>query len=422
VKRLIGLLLLPLGLAACGEETPTGVGAGLLPGDAIRTFEVVLQPQQYLVWDTTFGQYTAPQDADFLVVARDFEGALNSHGLIRFHVPQVLLLTDAGGVLRQDSAPQYIGGTLRIVVDSALSTAEPVRLALHRTTQAWHPSATWQYAVDTLGTRVAWAQPGAVGGARVDTATWTAAGSDTLVFDLDEATARAWADTLNAARGGLLVLETPGGRVITGTPSLEMQARSNFRPDTTYVVQAGLAGKTFIFAPELPAIAADLRVGGTPAWRSILRFQERLDTITVPCPGVPGCRIRLADATINHAALQLQPRQPPPGMRPETDLNVGVYVVLPAAQIPLQRSPLGDVISGTPVPADRFAAPATPLVEVGVTEFLQAVSTPPVEGVTFVPRYLGLVQLQQRTFGFGSFEPMPSLRLVLSIARELQLP
>jgi hypothetical protein len=32
------------------------------------------------------------------------------------------------------------------------------------------------------------------------------------------------------------------------------------------------------------------------------------------------------------------------------------------------------------------------------------------------------VQYQQRTFGFGSFAPMPRMRLIVSIARELQLP
>jgi hypothetical protein len=421
MRRRLGLLLSLLAAAACGEETPTGVGAGLLPVDAIRTFEVVLQPQQFLAWDTAFGQYTDPQDVDFLVMAHQFEGALESNGLFRFHFPRVLLVTDAQGLIRQDSAPEYVGGRLRVVVDSARTTGDPVRLALYRTAQEWHPSASWTWAVDTLGTRVAWTRPGGTRGERVDTATWTA-GSDTLFFDLDAATAAAWGDTTNVTRGGLLVLETADGRVISGLPTLEVEARSSIRPDTTFIVDATLAGKTFVFSPELPAVAADLRVGGTPAWRSILRFRERLDTITVACPGVPGCRIRLSDATINHAALQLQPRQPPPGMRPETDLNVGVYVVLPAERVPLQRSPLADAISATVVPRSRFAAPGAPLVEVGVTEFIQAVSAPPRDETTFVPQYLGLVQLQQRTFGFGSFEPMPTLRLVLSIARELQLP
>jgi hypothetical protein len=413
------LLLLPL-LAACGDETPTGVGAGLLPQDAIRTFEIMLEPAQFLVWDTAFGFYTDPQDAEFMVIARDFEGGLDANSLARFHMPRAIFVTDTLGIARQDSAPMWVGGTLRVLVDSVRSTEEPVQLALYRTAQEWHPSATWTHRVDTLGVRVAWTQPGGTRGALVDTATYVA-GSDTLVFRLDAATATEWADTLNAGRGALFVMETPGGRVFTGMPWLEVEARSSMNPDTTYIADAGLAGTTFMFTPEPPA-SAELRVGGTPGWRSIFRFQERLDTLSVPCPGVPNCRIRLGDATINHAVLQLQPLPSPFGMRPEAALNVGAYLFLPSDQVPLARSPLGDVISATPVEVTSFMAPGAPVVEVGITEFVQANALPPGDQGFFVPRYLALVQYQQRTFGFGSFAPMPRMRLIVSIARELQLP
>jgi hypothetical protein len=413
------MLLLPL-LAACGEETPTGVGSGLLPSEAIRTFEVLLEPERFLVYDTTFGQYTEPQDAEFLVVARDFDDALQARGLARFHIPQVVVVTDTLGAVRQDSAPAYVGGTLRMVLDSVRSTEQTVELGLYRAAQAWHPSATWTHSVDTLGTRIAWTQPGGTRSARVDVATYEA-GSDTLVFRLDAATATEWADTLAAGRGALFVMETSGGRVFTGLPWLEVEVRSRMNPDTTYMVDAVLAGKTFIFSPAQPAAAQDLRVGGTPGWRSIFRFQERLDTLSVACPGVPNCRIRLGDATINHASLQLQPLQTPFGMGPEEALNVGAYLVLPSAQVPLARSPLGDAVSAVPVPRTSFTAPGSPIVEVGITEFMQANALPPTDD-TFIPRHLALVQFQQRTFGFGSFAPMPRMRLILSIARELHLP
>jgi hypothetical protein len=420
VKRLWLLLLLPW-LAACGDETPTSVGAGLLPSGAIRTFEVILEPAQFLVWDTTFGQYTEPQDAEFLTVARDFENALQAHGLARFHLPRAVVVTDTLGVARQDSAPQYVGGTLRMLVDSVRSTEQPVQLALYRTAQDWHPSATWTYSVDTLGTRTAWTQPGGTRSALVDRATYEV-GSDTLVFSLDAATATEWADTLYAGRGALIVMETSGGRLFTGLPWLEVEVRSSMNPDTTYIVPAVLAGKTFVFSPEQPATAQDLRVGGTPGWRSFFQFRERLDTLSVACPGVPNCRIRLGDATINHAALQLQPLQTPFGMGPEEALNVGAYLVLPAAQVPLARSPLGDALSAMPVPSTSFMAPGSPIVEIGITEFVQANALPPADDGAFIPRHLALVQFQQRTFGFGSFASMPRLRLILSIARELQLP
>jgi hypothetical protein len=422
VRRAWLAVLLPLVAAACGEEAPTGVGAGLLPVEAIRTFEIILEPQQYLVWDTTFGQYTATQDAEYHVIANAFEGVLHARGLSRFEGPRTITVTDTLGVVRQDTTPQWVGGRLRVVVDSARSEGGPVQLALYRTGQAWDPSATWTLAVDTLGERVPWTQPGGTVGALVDTATWVP-GRDSLVFRLDAATAANWAAEPNPAQGAVLAMQTPGGRVITTMPQLELDARSRFRPDTVYTVQPFMTRRTYIYTPEPPPPqGGELRVGGTPAWRTMLRMQERLDTITVPYPGVPGRRIPLSGVIVNQASLVMQPIQPPPGMRPETDVSVAVNLLLTSPVIPLPRTPLGAVVSFMTVPPTRFLAPGAPAVEVSITDFMQAASrTPPEEGA-FTPRHLALVPFQQRTFGFASFAPMPRLRLILSVTRELQLP
>lgn len=420
MRRWLTVLGFPLLAAACDQEAPTGVGGGLLPPDGIRTFEVIIEPHRYLVWDTAFGLYSDAASADFLMVAQQFEGSLNGHTLARFNVPTTVTVVDPQGTIRADTLPEYVGGELRLFVDTLQSTTQTVRLALYRSAEAWHPSATWTSRLDTLGTTLPWAQPGGTRGALVDTASYVA-GQDTVIFRVDPTTLVEWADTANAERGAIIVMETAGGRIRMFMPDLRVDMTSEIQPDTVVNAQAFLTAATFIFDPQPDEIAPAPRVGGTPAWRTMLRLQERLDTLTVPCPDVPDCRLRLDEVTINFAGIQLQPVPPPAGARPEGPLNIGAFLLLPSELAPLQRWPLGDFISSTTVPAERFTAPGAPLVPIPITEYLRLI-TRPADLAQVPPLHLTLTTFDQRTFGFGSFAALPSLRLVLSIAKELQLP
>jgi hypothetical protein len=432
LKRWWALLALPV-MAACGEEGPTEVGAGLLPPDAVRTFEVILEAHQYMVYDTAFGLYSDPADAAFMVVANQFDGALDAHGLARWAMPQWITVTDTLGAVQVDSMPRFVRGEVRVVVDTLRSGSPPVRLALYRTAEPWDSRATWTYRTDVAGTRTRWNVPGGRGGVLIDTATWVArtdtVARDTLRFRVDSATMALWADTANAARGALFVAETGGARVRLGLPMLTVQARSRFRPDTLIEAFTGLQRKTYVFAPEQPESASQPRVGGTPAWRTIVQLRERLDTLTFACPGVPNCRARLGDVTINYAALQLQPVPSPAGFRPEADLSIGAYTLLPTALVPLQRSPMVEFMGSVTVPASRFLAPDTPgterpVTELPVTELLRRTTMRPgeVPAGAMVPTHFALTQPLDPLFGFGAFESMPRLRLVVTIVQELQLP
>jgi hypothetical protein len=125
--------------------------------------------------------------------------------------------------------------------------------------------------------------------------------------------------------------------------------------------------------------------------------------------------------TINYAAIELQPVQPPAGSTPEGPLNVGAFLLLPSELAPIQRWPVGDFISVTTVPQTRFEAPGAPLVPIPVTAYLRLLTRP--SDPDQVPsRHLTFTVFDQHSFGFGSFAALPSLRLVLSIAKELQLP
>lgn len=411
-----------LAMAACDQEAPTEIGAGLLPPGAVRTFEVTLPPERYLVRDTAFGLYTDPRDVPFVVVARDFDGALTSHALVRFSLPENLTVTDTAGSIRIDTVPNWFAGTIRMAVDSAFIPTQALQFAVYRTTEAWHESATWSLRGDTAGVQTPWSVPGGAPGALVARGT-LAAGGDTLQIPVDSATIAAWGEIADGTRGALIVLETPNARIRTGLPTLHLEARPSLRPDTVYTAIAPAPQHTYIFTPELARSASDPRVGGTPGWRTIYQLRERLDTISFACPGVPNCRVRLGQAHINSASLVLQPVPTPLGFRPELNVTVAAYLLLPSPQVPLPRSPIGDFVGFASVPAASFVAPAGPAVEIAMTDLIRLASLEPeVRGEQYLPTHFALLQSEPRTFGFGAFESMPPLRLVLSIARELQLP
>lgn len=410
--------------AGCGVEEPTGVGGGLLPTDMIRTFEVVLEPARYLVFDTAFGLYSAPAGADFMIAATGYQqGALDSRMLARFTLPTTVSLP-VQGVVRVDSMPTFFAGDVVLVVDTTgASTAPPARLALFRNTEDWDEgSATWTLRVDTPGARLPWSQPGGSPGVLIDTASFTAA-SDSVRIPVDSATLAIWRNATDPQRGAVIVVQTLETRLRTSVPELHLRGRASIRPDTVVTASVAASQRTFIFQPEQPDSVTVPRVGGTPAWRTFVRLRDRLDTVTVACPGEPNCRVRLSAAQINRAALQLQPVASPAGFDPEMDIQVTAHFALPTANVPLHRSPLTQLLSlSDTIPRSSFLAAGAPVIELAVTDLILTVVREPSDTTEFRPAYFALLPEGPRTFGFGTFAELPPLRLVISIAKELQLP
>lgn len=421
MKRWWLAVWVPFLVVACGDESPTGVGAGLLPPDVIQTVEIVLGPEQYLVFDTAFGLYSDPRDMDFLVVANQLDGGMSANSLVRFNIPTALSVIDTLGVGRLDSVPTWIGGTLRMQFDTAFATGYPIRLAVYRTAEDWDGSATWQLRRDTGSVQQPWATPGGTRGPLVATTTIMAV-RDTVEIPVDSATLALWADTANAARGAVVVMESQDGRIRTTLPVLELRGRSSYRPDTVYTATASAPTHTFVYTPAQPEVGSQPRVGGTPAWRTVMRLRERLDTLSFACPGVPNCRYRLSEANLSYAGLRLQPTPAPPGFHPEGPLTIVAYLLLPSPQLPLQRSPLSEVIGVSTVQGSSFRSPDAPVIEVPLTELIRIVTLPPADRPTDFPGTHFALVPGDRTFGFGTFAALPSLRLVVSVTRELQLP
>lgn len=418
--RLAALLALPL-LAGCGEESPTEAGGPLLPGE-VRSFEVILDASRYLVSDTAFGGFADAFDVTYFIVANEFDDALNAHMLTQFEMPVAIAVRDAAGAVRQDSAPSYFSGEILFRVDSIRSSSKgPLEFELLRLAEPWDaPTATWSLRIDTPGVTLPWSVPGGTTSARIDTSTWSSS-SDTLRFAVDSATLAAWTDTLDLSRGSLLRLVDPGERVRITEVFMRANAHSTIDPDTVVTVTIRPPATTFVFDPPIAETSAAPKLGGITAWRTFLTLKSRLDTLAVPCPNQPGCTIQLRDVTINHAALLLEPEMPPAGFAPEDSIQPIARILLQSDDVPLIRSLLGGVAGGvgTPIAPARFVG--TEPIELPLTDYFTQIAADTVSAASVPPAIALLPGVQSGTFGFATFRPGPRLRLVLSVASELQL-
>ena len=438
VRRLLGPALasaVVLGVACDGED-PTGVGGPLFPDGVARTIEVVLEADRFLLSDTTLPGFMRPGDAGFLMVAHQFGGALEANALIRFRErPRTITVRTTAGNTVTDTLPIFFGGSVIIKLDTARSTwSEPVEFQLYRIEEPWDPeTATWTHRVDSTDARLPWTQPGGTRSALVGSALF-GGGTDSVVIPVDSQTIEIWADTANQARGALLRIATPGAQFIVDKfeSYLVAQARSSIREDTVVATPLGSVGGIFVFDPPVPA-PADLQVGGVPNWRSYLWLQPRLDTVSVPCPaGPPGCFMPLSEASINLAALVLQPLPVPAGFLPEDSLAVEAWAAFPSEYVPLARVPLSaDAIGVAPnlVDASRFAGDGAEPVELPITGFVAMLAARRTASGGDPPTSLLalLAGPEAGTFGYGRFGSIragaaaPRLRLILTEAREVKV-
>lgn len=427
------VLVLAAAAAACDKEEPTGVGGPLLPGQAVRTLDVVLEPGTYLVGDTAFSGFNQAFGAPFQLVAGQFGGALEAHAMARFDIPRRISTLDTLGVTREDSMPTYLGGRIVMLVDTA-HTEGPLPFTVQgtRITEDWDPaSARWELRVDSGAIQLPWSTPGAGGGPVFGTAQWPQALDendlpvDSLVLPVDSATVAAWADTLaQGARGARVVTTTAGVRMRITDLLLRLDARPSIKPDTVVTVTVRPAQPTFIFTPELGRSGETPLVGGRPSWRTYFEFQPGLGDLEIPCPQVsPDCRIRLSEANITYAALLFEPVPSPAGYVPMDSLRLTAHELLVTPLTPLERSPLGSQVGISPdvLGPPRFLPPSGgEPIEVPVTRFLQRLVTDTSQDGLL--RWVAVVPVTEGVdFGLAAFQPAPRMRLVLTIANELQL-
>lgn len=413
-------------LAACGDEDPTGVGSGLL-GPGVRTFEVIYDAAEFLERDTTFAALGGLDDAGFRMAAHGFDGQLDARTLVSLVRPEVVTYTPPDGSSVTDSVGAAIGGTLVVVVDTVASSPGPIDLELVQLTESWdRATATWEMRFDTAGLAEPWQTPGGGGGAIVGGATWTS--GDTLEIVLDSAAVAVWEDSTAAAIGGLIRSTTAGSRLFIQAMTFRFDVVP-VEADTVLEV-GGVAESKIILTPAaLDPPSGVLRVGGTPSWRSMLRFLP-LSDLRVPCgPDQPAeCTLPLQDVTINLASLIFDPL-PGGGHRVERPMRVEARAVLQGPGTPLIRSPLTQPV-GPPTDSlgiDLFEGvdPDAPVVRVPITSYLQFHTSPDDDPPP--PLWLALTavfelsQFGHATLaGVGSDRP-PRLRLLVSVPDEVLL-
>jgi len=411
-------LLLAVPLAGCVDEEPTDVGDALLSGQDIVTFEVVLPAAEFLVYDSAFSGYITPIESAFDVVAHSFENTLDANTLLRFSLaPPTITVRTTGTTLVTDSHPSFVSGRLVLKLDTLTTTARPIGMSLFQTAEEWDASATWTQRVDTGSVDLFWTTPGGTRGPQVDTATW--ADTDSLVFDVDSATLAVWNDSTNKARGAILVSQTAGSRARVLSATVQVNAKSTLRPDTTVLVPLVPTIRTFVYNPVLATPHPDIRAGGIASWRSILQLRSDLRLKSFTCPSVPsGCVVFLDSVHVNTAELLLPAAATPLGFLPEDSLLVEVRPLQTSSLVPIERSPLGTFagnLRSSLLAPGMFRNPAaTDMARINITPFLVHLLDESVPVQNRLSRYLALMQLPEgATFGFASFGP-PSLRLVLT--------
>lgn len=424
--------------AACGTESPTAVGASLLPSGAVHTFELVLDAPDFLVSDTAASGFVFPVNAPFEIVANNFGNTVSAHAIGRFvSLSPTISVTDTTLKTTVTDTARYFGGQVVLYVDTTADNgSSTVNLQLFRTAQSWDPlTASWTMAVDSGSTHVPWTQVGGTVGPAVSTATW-APGQDSIIFSVDSATVAAWADTTDVRRGALIQMVTPGARLRAFGMAYFVKAHGQkIRPDTTVTVVPGLLGSTFVYTPAPTRAPGTLLVGGVPAWRSFLTISTQLATHRFNCPASLGsCTFTLRDVTVNYAALLLQPL-PTGAFAPEDSVRPSTFVLGSLSSLPLVRTPLG-VHVGTVSPAfasSVFAGGGGGRLAVPITGYIAtiagdtAANTVGTAGLS--SNILAMEQNPEPSlFGVAAFAgraggaAAPKLRLILTLGSEVQLP
>jgi hypothetical protein len=224
---------------------------------------------------------------------------------------------------------------------------------------------------------------------------------------------------------GLLLSMTGGqGRLRISNMALQVDFRPSTRPDTVIRVLVPVTRRTSVYTPRLAERAATTRVGGVEGWRTFLRMAPTLEDLVVPCgpSGDPGsCTVRLGDAVLNRAELLLDPMPPPAGYAPTESVPMTATSVLRPAFVPLERSPLAQVVGvADPIPASAFGADSDTTVVVDITGFLRPLLGSDAQAAA--SDWLALFSPPEGgRFGIGAFSGAPRLRLVLTVATEVQL-
>lgn len=425
-----------LALSGCGDELPTATEESLLPVE-VRSVELLLPFDAFVRDHRVVGGFGSPADVGSGLLADAFGDRLDARTLARFGSPPgaVTVVDPDTRETAVDSSLTYVGGRLVVRFDTAASTIpdEGVAVSAGLPPRVWDEgTATWTLAADTLTGTEAWPEPGGGPVAAAGSAPFLPAEADTVGIALDSATVAPLVDTARAGPGpGLrIAVEGSGSRLRIATLILRVEIRPAIDPDTTVVRSVGVTDLTFIYAPRPGAPTSSLRVGGVPAWRTLLELGLPGEV----APGDPyapeGLReaLEITAERVTFAELLLETARVPPEYEALDSLRLSARPVLAPERLP--KSPLGGPVDVAPAPVApaAFRAEEPTTVRLPMTRFVRQL----VEGETSAgdpaPETLFLVdRLEPSGTGYGAFagpggEGAPVLRLILTEGGGVTLP
>lgn len=424
------LLLGALAAAGCERELPTGVGAEHVPEAALRTYEILLDDEVFLLGDTLVRGFGSSDLATLLVVANDWRDTIDAHGLVRFRAfPRTLTYADSGTIVT-DTVLRYTGGRMVFPLDTTtlgldtLGTDTTITFEILQVAESFDArTASWRARESVGADSVFWTTPGGTTAELLGTASWTRSDTtqrDTLSFTLDSATVARWDAGTADDRAVLIRTTTAGARVLLGIPTLHLDARMQEDPDTIRTLSSSVEAQTYVYDPAPPAPLNELRLGDRSAWRSFITFRPDLDSLVVPCPGEPGCTFLLGDAMLNRADLILTALEVPEPWRILFNASVEARAVLGGDDRPLERAPLADTTGLAVVVPGDFAVEGDSVIRLGVTRFVRGLVRADT-AVTDRDRTIALVTAPEPLaygivrFGGIGHEHAPLLRLIVTL-------
>lgn len=429
--RAVGASLV-LGLVGCQERFPTVLDDAAFPTEAY-TVQVTLPFHEFAKDVRVWGGYGRPYELPHGVVARSYEGELEARTLISWEAyPGVASVRDTTGTVRADTALVFVGGRVVAVLDTldVRGVGGPVTLGLGALQQPWDlATVSWNLAVDSVGGRVPWGEPGAGPVVGLGTAEWDRTQGDSVVFALDSAAVALWADSLGQRRGIRLEAVTEGIRLHVNRVTLVLTTRPRSRPDTLLYLSVPARERTFVYHPFPEVPGGEIRVGGVPAWRSVLTLDlpEKVYPAAEVCSRI-ACPITLTPQALVSASLVLRTQPSRPGFTPTDTLRVDVREALEPSRMP--KSPLGFSLlpfGGLSIPPARFQAPEGEDVLIPLGEYVEGLirarsdTTMVVsKSVVFLSAFEPLSLFYGAFQGPGSPHP-PRLRLILTVGRGVQL-
>lgn len=305
--RTVAWLLIALGgvsIAACTEDTLTGVDPDAAPGEGQATVEIELSATEVPAWrDTTFSDYALPSTSSSRFVAQTAD--FRARTLARFAT-----LPDSVFVGEERLAVEsFASGRIRLVLDTIASevpeaggSLEAYALARGFATR----EATWSDAADGEP----WTAPGGDLGEPLGALDIEALVADTVFLPLaveTDSLLQAWL----AADGGTglaLLSDVDGTFLEIEQVVLAFDVKPVGR-DTLVETLRSATANTFVFDPPTPAAGSGLRLGGLPAARTYVSFElpESLNGV------------ELRGARINRATLLLTSTGTPPAPFATTD-------------------------------------------------------------------------------------------------------